>query len=397
MWAWVPEPVSVDGVVVQRGRLDVTVDEEGVTRVPERFLVSAPHAGELARISLHSGDRVHAGEALASLEPLPSPLLDARTRSESTARVAAVRAAAARAAVVRGQVRRALLLGEREAERQRVLAARGAAPMRAVEQAETERDVQRSALRAAGLSVLAARHELAIAEAAARGGEGAPRLPPVAVRAPIVGVVLQVFVQSEGPVGLGTPLMELGALESLEAVFEVLTADAVRVVRGAPVRLEGWGGGSVLEGQVNRVEPSAFRRSSALGVDEQRVRVVVSFEGPRAGDGSLGDGCRVEAQIRVARIEGALLVPLGTLFRSGRGWGAYVVREGKARLVAVDVGALGRVQAEVRSGLSEGDVVVVNPGDRLADGVAVSMPALRRPSGRTRHEGLRGARQASRR
>jgi HlyD family secretion protein len=192
------------------------------------------------------------------------------------------------------------------------------------------------------------------------------------VRAPVRGVVLRLFQESEGVVQPGTPLMEIGDPAALEAVVDVLTTDAVDIRPGAPVRLERWGGDTALSGHVHRVDPSAFTRLSALGVEEQRVNVVLHLDEPRSRWAALGDGFRVEASILTWEGRNRLLVPGGAVFRQGEQWAVYVVEAGRARLQTVVIGRRNDSEVEVVRGLREGAKVVLYPTDNVGEGVRVA-------------------------
>ena len=295
-YAWRPKPVAVDLATVTRGDLVVSVDEVGKTRVRDRFIVAAPLAGNLMRIELKPGDKVRAEAVLARLTPMEAPLLDPRTRAEAVSRSDA---AAAGERQSRAAIERAELAAQHTAddlERTRRLHASGSVAREALTNAELEARLRQEELASARFGAQVARHEAAMTRAAlARFG---PTASPEGfdVSAPIAGTVLKVPAQSAGPVQPGSPLLELGDPSALEIVTEVLSADAVRIMPGAKVTLERWGG-APLNAHVRRVEPSGFTRLSALGVEEQRVPVVVDLDEPREKWATLGDGYRVEARI----------------------------------------------------------------------------------------------------
>lgn len=370
--AWMPAPVPVDAAVARRADLRVTVDEDGRTRVKDRFVVGAPLSGNVARIELHAGDAVHEGDVLARLVPLAPPLLDARTRAEAEARVAATQAQQRQTASSIERARATLQLAESEAGRQRQLLAQGASPAQAVERAEMELRTRREELTSMQFASRVARHEVDLAQAAlGRFGAGAGSGDQMEVRAPVDGVVLRVIQESGGVVQAGAPLLELGDPAALEIAIDVLTSDAVRIPIGAHVELDRWGGAGTLAGHVRRVEPSAFTRISALGVEEQRVNVLIDLDTPREQWAALGDGFRVEARIVVLEVPGALSVPATAVFRHGTGWALYRLVEGRAVRTEIETGARTGTEVEVRSGVDEGDVVIVHPSDRVADGIEV--------------------------
>ncbi len=371
VWAMWPKPVPVEVATVGRGPLIVTVDEDGRARVEDRYLVTAPLAGTLARIELRAGDDVAAGAIVARVAPLPAPLLDPRTRTELTGRRDIARAQLRQAGSTVERARIASDFAEREVERARGLANRNAVPAAELERAQLTAEMAARDLLSArfAATVAAAEAETADRLLARVGNAGADR--DVDVAAPIAGRVLRVVVESEGVVGPGTPLVELGDPSRLEIVVDVLTADAVAIVAGAPVVIDGWGG-APLAGRVRRIEPSATTRVSALGVEEQRVDVIVDLVSPRAQWQGLGDGWRVEVRIATWSADDVLAVPLGALFRAGDAWAVYVVSGGRVHRRAVELGHRNSRLAEVTAGLAAGDRVVMHPGERITDGVRVA-------------------------
>lgn len=371
-WSLVPRPAPVETAVVRRGPLAVAVREDGRARVQDRYVVTAPLAGTLARIELEPGDAVTAGAPLARIAPLPPPLLDARARGEVDGRVAIARARRKQAAAAVARAEATQRFAADELARARVLAGRGAVPGAERARHELAADVAARELESARFGAAIAADELQTALAlAARLGKRPPADEELVVRAPVAGRVLRVLAASEGAVGPGTPLVELGDPDRLEVVVDVLTADAAAIEPGAPVELDGWGGGT-LRAVVRRVEPSATTRVSALGVEEQRVAVVVDLLDPPAARRGLGDGWRVEARIVTWSAPDVVLVPLAALFRDGDGWAVYAVEGGRARLRRVELGRRGAADGEVRAGLAPGERVIFHPGERIADGVRVA-------------------------
>jgi HlyD family secretion protein len=370
-----PQAVPVDLGVVARGPLQVTLDHEGQTRVRERYTISAPVSGRVLRIDLEPGDVVQARRTdLATLLSVPAPLLDARTRAEAEARVKAATAALDQARAALEQAKTAAAFAEQERNRVTRLFAAQAVSERDRDAAENEARARRQAVDVAEAAASAAAHELEVARAAltataaGRTAGGAP----VVVRAPIDGVVLRRFRESEAVVGAGEPLVELGDLSTLEVVADFLSVDAVRMQAGMPVLIDRWGGGEPLAGRVRRVEPSGFTKISALGVEEQRVNVIVDFADPPEVWQSLGDGFRVEVRVVVWQAPNVLRVPSSALFRVVEEWHVYVVGAGDVVEVRrVDVGRETGLEAEVRAGLNEGDRVVLYPSDRVSEGVWV--------------------------
>ena len=372
-WSFRPQAVPVDMAVLRTGNLRVTIDEEGMTRVRERYVVSAPVAGRLQRVELEPGDAVAARKtALAVFFPATPSLLDTRTRSETEARMKAAQAARDQARVALQRARDELAFSQRELARQKQVATFGGITderMAAVEQDERTRDAQ---VKAAELALQASEHELEAARAllqqvvnpAAAAGGG------LTLRSPIDGVVLRVLQESEALVAPGTPLVEVGNPGELEVVADLLSTDAVRVRPGFSVDVTGWGGDMPLRGRVRLIEPAGFTKVSALGVEEQRVNVLVDFE-DAAGAKALGDRYRVEVSIVIWERAGVLKIPTSALFRVGTDWAAFAVRDGRAVQTAVRIGQSNAIDAELLAGLSEGDRVIVHPGDTVESGVAV--------------------------
>ena len=368
-----PAAVPVETAGAARGTLHVTVDEDGRTRVTDRYTVSAPLAGTVARPALRAGDSVRQGQVVARLVPLAPPLLDPRARTEAEARVASARAALSQAGTAVTSARAATDYAQRDAERLRALLAPGAVSRQALDEADLAAQTRQEDLASAQFGERVAASELRLAQAAlARLDRGAGATDQFLVRAPVRGVVLRLFQESEGAVQPGTPLMEIGDPAALEAVVDVLTTDAVDIRPGAPVRLERWGGDSALSGHVHRVEPSAFTRLSALGVEEQRVNVVVHLDEPRARWARLGDGFRIEASILTWEGRNRLLVPGGAVFRQGERWAVYVAEAGRARIRSIEIGRRNDSEVEVVRGLREGDRVVLYPTDNVGEGVRVA-------------------------
>ena len=375
-----PAPVEADLAEVRRGPMSVIVREEGVTRVIESYLVSSPLAGRLRRITLDPGDAVEAGRTvLAVIEPQDPALLDARTRAEALARVRAAEATAMQAQAGTETALARYDFAENELSRIRSAALAGAASAHELDQAESEHRTAQSDWRAARFAEEIARFELEMARAAleisaGRAGADGAGEPPEAlvIRAPITGRVLRVQRRSDRVVSPGDALMELGDPAEIEIVADLLSTQAVRVSPGDRVIIEHWGGSDPLEGVVRLVEPAAFTKVSALGIEEQRVSVVADFVTPPDQRASLGDGYRVEVGIVLWEQDDVLTVPTSAVFRSGEGWAVYRVEPGRtprARVTPIRIGRQNPVQTEVLGGLEPGDRVVVYPGDRMEEGV----------------------------
>ena len=365
-----PKRLEVDLAPVVQGAMEVTIDEEGETRVRERFAVSAPVGGRLLRIDLEPGDPVVARKTVvARLAPASSPLLDARTASESAAALAAATAAAEQAAAEQARARTVLDHARQSLDRTRQLARGGAISQADLDASDTAARQAESAASAAAAASQRAQREVEMARARVRPPATAGR--PVDVVAPVSGVVLARRRESESVVAAGEPLLDLGDPADIEVIVDLLSTDAVRVASGSPVRIEGWGGTTPLRGRVRRIEPSAFVKVSALGVEERRVNVVVDLD-PPPQDCKLGDGYKVDARI-VVWSGAAVMVPVGALFRRGQEWAVFVASEGRARLRPITLGERNPDVAQVLMGLQPGERVVLHPPDTLSDGGRVSI------------------------
>jgi HlyD family secretion protein len=356
-----PGPLQVETTRVARGSLQVTVDEEGETRVRDRYVVAAPVAGRVARIEWREGDAVAAGAVVGRLLPAP---LDARAREQAVARVAEAEDAQRAADAGVAQAGAAAEQARRSCQRAQQLAARNLIAPEERERAELEETTRARELESAQFRAQAVAHDVEVARAALLAGAGAA----IPLRSPVRGRVLRVPERSERVVLAGTPLLELGDPAKLEIVADLLSSDAVRVKPGDAILIEGWGGGETLRGRLRRVEPSGFTKVSALGVEEQRVNVIGDFVDP---PGAIGDRYRVEVRIVVWEGRDVLQVPTSALFRHGDGWSVFVVEQGRARQRDVRVGHRSTFETEIVQGLNEGDAVVRNPSDRIADGLRV--------------------------
>lgn len=373
MAAW-PSATEIDVGSVQRGPMQVTIDEEGETRVRERFVVSAPVTGRVERIELEPGTRVVRGKTtVARLIPAAAPLIDTRTQSELNAAVAAAGASVGQAQADSARAATALTRAQSNLRRVTALAAAGALSEDALEAAQVALRSAEAEARAAGFTVARAEHELQLARARLRPSSAGGRA--VDVVAPVDGVVLKRLRESAAVVPVGEPLLEIGDPESLEVVSDLLSTDAVRVAPGDEVSIEQWGGDHPLTGRVRLVEPSGFMKVSALGVEEQRVNVVIDL-GDMTARRRLGDGYRVEVRIVTWRDAAALKVPVGSIFRRGDEWAVFTVAGGRARRQVVKLGERNDREAQVLEGLSEGRTVIVHPPDTLADGGRVKPRAV---------------------
>jgi HlyD family secretion protein len=373
-WGFWPRAQPVETAEVARRPLAITVEEEGRTRVRDRYVLHAPVAGYLRRIELDVGDAAPLGATLATLDPLRPTALDQRSRAEAEARVAAARAEFARREAAARQAAAEAEFAAAEFERREGLVEKGLVSRSQFEEARGQMRATEAARRAALAAIEVARYELEAANASLRytsSGEVTRPLEAIAVRSPIEGRVLAVRQESAGVVAAGQPLLEVGDPGALEVEVEVLSRDAVRIAPGGRVLFERWGGEDTLEGVVRTVEPTGFTKVSALGVEEQRVRVIVDLASPPGTWQRLGDGYRVEAVFIVWQREDALTVPASALFRRDDGWAVFAVDGRRARLREVTVGQGNGLLTEVLGGLEEGDTVIVHPADAIADGVRV--------------------------
>jgi HlyD family secretion protein len=368
-----PRAVPVESGVVSRGPLVVTVDEEGMTRVKNRYVVSAPVAGQLRRIDWKAGAEVEAGKTvLAVLETSGADFLDARTQAQAEARVHAAEAGREAAAAQLERAKAAQTMFAAEFERAQRLREQRVLSLQEFDTAQMRAETAAQDMRAAEFGLKVADFELQQARALlTRGKTAAASAEPLAITSPVSGRILRVFQESARVVPAGFALMEIGDPTDLELRIEVLSRDGVAIHPGARVMLEQWGGPEPLTARVRLVEPSAFTKISALGVEEQRVYVIADFVDPVERRPTLGDSYRVEARIVTWENPEALRAPAGALFQRGGAWQAFVAEAGRARLRTVQVGRSNGVQTEVLGGLAENERVIVYPGDKIADGARV--------------------------
>lgn len=375
VYAFRPQPVAVEFAEAVRGPLQVTIDEEGETRIRKRFVISAPVAGRISRIDREPGDRVVGGRtAIATVIATQPALLDVRTRAEAEARVRAAETAVGRTHANQMRAQEELRFAESQFERYSALLKDGLVPKERVDTAEADVRTKREALNVAEFEGREAERNVEVARATllqssqdvASGGSGRP----ITIRSPIDGVILRRLRESEGTVPAGEPLVEIGDTSQIEIVSDLLSADAVRVESGCRVLIERWGGPDALQGHVRRVEPSGFTKLSALGVEEQRVNVIIDFENAATAR-QLGDGYRVEVRIVIWETADTLKIPTSSLFRTGEDWAVFTVADDRAALRRVKIGQRNSLEAEVLSGLSVSDKIIVHPSDDVADGAQV--------------------------
>jgi HlyD family secretion protein len=371
---FLPSAVEVEVAAVARGAFERTIDEDGKTRVRERYVVSAPLAGRVLRSRLKAGDAVRAGDVIAVLLPSAPALIDARTEQELRERLGAAEAAAARATAEVERARVAVEQSRGDLSRATQLAEKGFTSPQALERNQRDVELKVKEQKSAEFDREAARHEVGVARAALTRSQVAWSRPGSRqwdLTAPVAGRVLRVVQESEAAVGVGVPLVEIGNPGDLEVVVDVLTTDTPAIRRGQAVRLDVGAGAPPLNGRVRLVEPAAFTKVSALGVEEQRVNVVIDFDAPREAWQGLGDAYRVDAHIVVEARANAIVVPVSALFRQGDTWHVFVADAGRARRVEVVPGPRNATQAVVERGLEPGAEVIVFPGDRVADGARI--------------------------
>ncbi len=373
--AFMPQPVLVETGAVTRGSFQQTIDEDGKTRVRERYVVAAPLAGRLLRIELKAGDAVEKGTLLALIMPSMPALLDVRTERELEERIGAAEAAKLRSAAAVERAQAALSQANADAARTRKLVTKGFMSPTQLEHDELAVKLQTKELAAARFEDHATEHQLEEARAALlRLQTGTPPGKPSdaawEVRSPLGGRVLRLLHESETDVPLGEALLELADPADLEVVVDVLSTDALQIPPGAIVHIERYGG-APLQGRVRLIEPSAFTKVSALGVEEQRFNVVIDITSPREQWLTLGDGYKVDTRIVIFSAENALKAPVSALFREGDNWAVFVARDGYAQRRTVQIAKRNGLEALVEKDLDAGTHVIVYPGDAVHDGVRI--------------------------
>jgi HlyD family secretion protein len=371
-----PVPIQVEVVQATRGTVQVTVNEDGKTRIREKYTVSAPVAGKLFRIELEEGDAVVQGQTvLARIEPGDPTLLDAREYAQAEARVRAAEASARQTNAALQRAEEAHGLAEHEYKRALELIQTNVMSKSEFDQAEHQERMAQADIRSAEFAVAVANFEWDLAKAALirsrPGSNGEHTADMLTITSPIDGKVLRVFQESAGVVTSGTQLLEIGDPHDLEMLIDVLSNDAVKIRPGAKVFVEHWGGDGELEGTVRLVEPSAFLKISALGVEEQRVNVIADFTSPFEQRQTLGDGYRIEARIVVDQATDVIKVPAGTLFPERGAWHVFRVAEGRAVLQQVEPGKSNGLETEILSDLDDGAVLILHPTDKIEDGARV--------------------------
>lgn len=369
--AAMPKPIAVDIAEVKKGPMRVTVNEDGNARVKDRYIISAPLSGRLARIELAPGDSVDEGKVLARIVPLRAPLLNERSKSTAEARVAVTVAAKSQSRAQLKRAKVALEFATTEAQRLEALVSAGALPRQQLDTARFRARTAKADLDSVRFGTRVADHELRMARAALGHLSGkSSKVEQLEVPAPVSGRVLKVLHENEGVVQAGTPLLEVGDPGALEIVVDVLTRDAVTIKAGAHAAVDRWGGG-VLDARVRLVEPSAFTRLSALGVQEQRVNVVIELVSPRDQWLQLGDGYRIEAMITVWQEDDVVQVPASAVFRREGKWTVFIVDGMVAKLTPVTIGQRNGREVQIVDGLEPGVRVILHPSDQVRHDVEV--------------------------
>ncbi len=374
VWIFAPRPTEVETAVVTKGRFERAIEEDGKTRLRERYVVSTPLAGKVARVTLQQGDVVQRGSLLATLSPTAPAFLDARTEDELRARVGTVEASARRASVGVERARAARDQAANEMKRSETLAQQGFVSPNQNETARLNLRLREKELESAQQDEHAASHDLEQARVALRQYAQPAKAAASRtweVRAPVSGKVLKVIQQSEGTLPAGTPIMEIGEPANLEVEVDILTSDAAQVTPNMPAKMKASDGGPVIEGRVRLVEPAAFTKVSALGVEEQRVNAIIDITSPREKWQTLGDGFRLDVRILVQTENDAVKVPVSALFPSGKNTGVYVIENGRASLRMVEIAARGGAAGWVKQGLLPGTQVIAYPPATLKEGARV--------------------------
>jgi len=374
-WGFWPQPVLVEAVVVKYAPLTVTIEEEGRTRVIDRYTISAPVDGVACRVELNVGDPVAQDQVLLGITPMESQVLDPRSRAQATAQVAAAESALLAAKEQARAATSEAHLATLELKRLRPLVEKKLISGTAFDKAETEVQISAAAKRSADFNVEVASYELQAAESvleytAGTSGEPAERVP---VSSPVSGRILKVVRECEGPVRTGEPLLEVGDPSALEVEVDVLSADAVKIKPGMKVLFGRWGGEQPLEGIVRVIEPVGFTKISALGVEEQRVLIISDFTSKAEQWQRVGDGYRVEARFILWHDDNVLQVPASSLFRYNNGWAVFVIEGKRAKRREVKVGQRNGLIAQILEGLEEGETVINHPGDDVEDGTRIEI------------------------
>jgi HlyD family secretion protein len=372
VWGLWPKPIIIETGTVVRGPLTVRVSEEGKTRVRNRYVVAAPVAGKMRRVSLKPGDEIKALETvLTTIEPISAPLLDPRARMQAEALVSMHEANRKQATASLDSKRTAVKMAEADRDRIRTVTQAGTVSETDRDRAEGDALMRAAEVRAAEFSLQVIDYELAQARAALERPDATTPGNLVEVKSPVSGRVLKVMQESEMVVSPGIQILEIGDPADIEIEAEILSRDAVAIRPGDAVEVEQWGGETPLKGRVRRIEPAAFTKISALGVEEQRVIVLSDLADIPEAAKALGDRFRVEVRVAVWHADDVLVVPAGALFREGNAWKTYVYQDGSAKLAAIEAGHSDGRLTEILSGLTAGDEVLLHPPDTVKDGTSV--------------------------
>jgi len=369
VWAFAPSPKEVEVAKVTQGRFERSVQEDGKTRVQDRFTVSAPLTGRLARPTLKQGDTVRGHETIAEIWPASPTLLDERTRAEQLAHIAAMQASLDKARANAERASAALDQRLAELKRSEALALQGFISTNQNESSQLAVRLQEKDLESARHEVVAARYAFEQSRLAVQFSQtmSTGRQQRFSVKAPVDAKVLKILQPSEGLIVAGTPILELGDPNQLEVVVDVLTEDAAQIRPGTPVQLSNWGGPEVLQGAVRLIEPAAFTKVSALGVEEQRVNVIIDLRSPKSQWRTLGDGFKLDVRVLVQVEENAVMLPVSAIFPMGSRSGVFVLEGGRAHLREIEVNARNGKDAWLKTGLAPGSQVIVYPDTQLKD------------------------------
>ncbi len=375
VWGFWPQPVLVEAFTAKRAPLTVTIEEEGRTRVVDRYVISAPVDGVTCRVQLNVGDPVEQGEVLLGITPLESQVLDSRSRAQAKANVAAAKSALNVAQERALASAAAAKLAKSELKRLRPLMEKGVISRDVFDKAIADVNMTTAEQRSAEFNIEVSQYELESARSVLeyRSGSSAEPAERVPVTSPITGKILKIEHKCAGPVRTGEPLLEVGDPSVLEIEVDVLSADAVKIKPGMKVLFERWGGDEPLQGVVRNIEPVGFTKVSALGVEEQRVLIISDFVSPSDMWQRLGDGYRVEAQFVLWHEEDVLQVPASSLFRHNGGWAVFVIDNGYASRRVVKVGQRNGLIAQILEGIEENELVINHPSDEVEDGKSVKV------------------------
>jgi len=380
VWGFWPKAILVDTVETKLAPLTVSIEEDGKTRVIDRYIISAPVNGMTCKMHLKVGQAVEQGKTLLSISPLPSPVLDARSRAEAEQKVASARAAVSSAKQQANAAQATAMQARLEVKRYQPLLEKGLISQDVYDKAETASLSADANLRSAQFQVDVANHELQAAltsleyssgESYAANASG--ELEQVAVKSPVNGKILKVSRDCKGPVNVGESLLEVGDPNALEIEVDVLSADAVKIKPGMLVRFKRWGGDDILEGHVRLIEPVGFTKTSALGVEEQRVWIISDFTSPIDQWSSLGDGYRVEAEFILWHDDSVLQVPSSAVFRYQEGWAAFTAENDTAQIQQVEIGKRNGLTVQIISGLVEGQMVINHPNESIEEGTKIKL------------------------